>query len=114
MRATLADTALARHAGRFVWLELDFDKPANQEFISRQRVGYTPTLMIVDPATQRPLASHIGGLSLSDLNRFLDQGERAFQGAPRTPADTALARADELLASGNHGDAAAASRLALR
>jgi tetratricopeptide (TPR) repeat protein len=114
MRATLAAPALARQAGRFVWLELDFDKPGNQPFIAREGVGYTPTLLVVDPADERQLASHIGGFSVPDLERFLDAGELAYRRAPRAPADSALAKANELLARGQKQEAAAASREALR
>jgi hypothetical protein len=33
MRATLRDDALASHAGRFVWLELNYEDPRNAPFL---------------------------------------------------------------------------------
>ena len=75
MRATLADASLTRYAGRFVWLELDFDKPANQDFIRSHGVVYTPTLFIVDPRNGRATATNMGGLTLLELQKFLDRGE---------------------------------------
>ena len=57
MKATLQDAALTRDAGRFVWLELDFDKPGNQAFLARHGVAYTPTLMVLDPADERATAT---------------------------------------------------------
>ena len=114
MRATLSDSALARYAGRFVWLELDFDKPVNQPFMARHGVSATPTLYVLDAATDRATATHLGGLTLPALERFLDQGERAFRGGPKSPADAALARGDGLLGAGRPSEAAIAYREALR
>ena len=124
MRESLADPALARHAGRFVWLELDFDKPGNQPFIAGHGVMSTPSLFVIDPAEETATAAHLGGLTLPELERFLDEGERAFRaraGAATnsarrdaSPQDAALARADDLLGRGRARDAAAAYRDALR
>src|SRR5512143_1131126 len=114
MRATLSDPALTRYAGRFVWLELDYDKPVNQPFIARRGVPSTPTLYVLDPATERATATHMGGLTLPGLERFLDQGERVYKGATSSPADLALARGDEALGRGKLADASAAYREALR
>src|SRR5512143_1041967 len=114
MRETVADPALARHAGRFVWLELDFDKPENQGFIVRHDVTYTPSLYVLDPTDERAAAAHFGGMTLPELNRFLDQGERVVEGRAGTPAAAALARGDALLGSGRPGHAAAAYRAAIQ
>ena len=113
MRATLADAARGRQAGRFVWLELDFDKPVNQAFIARHGIGYTPTLLVFDPADERALAAHRGGISPGDLEQFLGEGESAFRGAARSPADTTLARADLLLSHNETDEAASVCRAAL-
>jgi thioredoxin-like negative regulator of GroEL len=114
MRATLSDSSLTRYAGRFVWLELDFDKAVNQPFIARRGVWSTPSLYVLDPATERATAAHMGGLTLSGLERFLDEGERGYKQATRSPAEAALARGDELLGRGRMADAAGAYREALR
>jgi tetratricopeptide (TPR) repeat protein len=114
MRATLSDPTLTRYAGRFVWLELDFDKPVNQPFIARRGVWSTPSLYVLDPATERATAAHMGGLTLPGLERFLDEGERGYKRTTRAPADVALARGDELLGRGRMADASAAYREALR
>jgi tetratricopeptide (TPR) repeat protein len=83
MKATLADAALMRDAGRFVWLELDFDKPANQAFLARHGVRYTPTLLVLDPATERATATNYGGLSVADLRQFLDRGGQSLPSLAR-------------------------------
>jgi len=113
MKATLADPSLVRQAGRFVWLELDYDKPVNQPFIARRGVAYTPSIYILDAADERATASHMGGLTLAELNAFLDHGERVFRGKATTPADAALARADDALGHGKIEDAAVAYREAV-
>jgi predicted negative regulator of RcsB-dependent stress response len=106
MKATLADAALMRDAGRFVWLELDFDKPVNQAFLARHGVRYTPTLFVLDPADERATATNFGGLTLAELQQFLDRGERGVN----QKASTALARGDALLGVGKVAEAAAAYR----
>jgi predicted negative regulator of RcsB-dependent stress response len=110
MKATLADAALMRDAGRFVWLELDFDKPINQAFLARHGVRYTPTLFVLDPADERAAATNFGGLTLADLQRFLDRGERGVKGRESTAADISLARGDAMLGLGKVAEAAAAYR----
>jgi tetratricopeptide (TPR) repeat protein len=114
MRETLADPSLARHAGRFVWLELDFDNPANQAFVAGREVAYTPSLFVIDPASERAAATHIGGMTLPELNVFLDQGEHGVKDEATAPAAAALRRGDELVGSGQVAAAAAAYREALR
>jgi len=114
MRAELADTALARHAGRFVWLELNFDSPANRDFLVRHAIAGTPTLFVLDPVDERVTALHVGGLALPELTRFLDQGAREMNARATSPADAALARGEASLGLGHLDDAVAAYREALR
>jgi len=92
MRSTLADSALTRYAGRFVWLELDFDKPVNQATLRHYAVRYTPTLLVLDPTNETALVSNAGGLSLTALEGFLDAGESRFHGRS-SGADSLLAAA---------------------
>ncbi len=113
MRATLADASLARYAGRFVWLELDFDKPVNQAFLTRHGVTYTPSFFVLDPATERTTASQLGGMTLPELNQFLERGEHGVFAKAKSLADTALAHGDEMLGLGRRADAIAAYREAL-
>src|SRR5215831_17903539 len=113
MRAELDDPSLARLAGRFVWLELDYDKPVNQPFIARRGVAYTPSLYVLDPANERATATHLGGMTLAQLDRFLEQGERGYRARVVSPADSALARGDEWLGRGDFANSAAAYRDAL-
>ena len=113
MRATLADARLARYAGRFVWLALDFDRPQNRAFLARHGVSFTPTFFVLDPADERATAAQFGAMTLSELIQFLERGEHGVRAKAMTPADVALARGDELLAAGKTKAAADAYREAL-
>jgi tetratricopeptide repeat protein len=110
----MADAALTRQAGRFVWLELDYDKPENQGFLQRHGVAYTPSLFVLDPATERARATHVGGMTIPELNRFLDGAMPRDDGRTNGPAGAALARGDELFGRGRYSDASAGYREALR
>ena len=74
----------------------------------------TPTLFVLDPADERAAATHVGGLSLAELRRFLDRGAHEVATRATSPADAALARGDADLARGRLDDAAAGYRGALR
>src|SRR5215471_8352306 len=114
MRAELADTALTRNAGRFVWLELNFDSPANREFLQRRSIVATPTLLVLDPADERATATHFGGLARAEFMRFLDQGAYGIQVRATSPADSALARGEAHLGLGELDAAIKSYRDALR
>jgi hypothetical protein len=113
MRVTLADPTLARQAGRFVWLELNFDRPGNRQFFARHQVRFTPSLFVLDPADERALACHFGGMPAGELVQFLDQGARGYARAGGSAADSLLARGDAQLGAGRMPEAAAAYRAAL-
>jgi tetratricopeptide (TPR) repeat protein len=113
MRATLADASLIRYAGRFVWLELDFDNPANQQFLARHGVSYTPSFFVLDPGDEHAAATQLGAMSLPELLAFLDRGEASFLAKTKTPADAALAQGDALLGLGQSAAAAARYREAV-
>lgn len=112
----MADASLARFAGRFVWLELNFDRLENKEFLARHGVSYTPTFLVLDvsadgePAT----ATQFGAMTPTEMGAFLDRGARAMTSGTKAPEDAALARGDQLLAIGRSAEAAAAYNEALR
>ena len=114
MRAELADSSLARYAGRFVWLSLDFDKPANQEFLARYGANYTPSFFVIDPADEHSAATQLGGMTLPELVAFLDRGENGVLAKVATPAGRALARGDELLGRNQAAQAVPLYREALQ
>src|ERR1051326_6913837 len=97
MRGMMDHADLARYAGQFVWLELNFDKAENSPFFSKYGAIATPTFYIIDPQDGRVTASQTGAMSLSELKQFLDRGASAIRN-PENPADAALTRGDGLLA----------------
>jgi tetratricopeptide (TPR) repeat protein len=110
----LTDTSLARYAGRFVWLTLDFDSADNAVFLAQHEVTNTPSFFILDPADERVTATQLGAMALPEVVQFLERGERGVLAKAQSPADAALARGDELLASNQHAEAAAVYHEAIR
>jgi tetratricopeptide (TPR) repeat protein len=127
MRAyVFTDKALAKQAGRFVWLEIDTEKKQNAEFKTRFAVPALPTFFVVDPATERPALRWVGGATVPQVEKLLEDGRRAVAGGapvatptPSAPkkgaaaADAALARADAFYGAGKDADAAKAYEEAL-
>src|SRR5262245_32885733 len=106
MRAyVFTDPALASLAGRFVWLDVDIEKPENAAFRKRMQVNVLPTYLVLDPASERSALRWVGGATVPQLTRILDDARVAVaaggtvatgKDAVVTPADRALARADSL------------------
>lgn len=98
MRDLLDRADLARYAGQFVWLQLNFDEPANRAFLTKFGASATPTFYIIDPRGERVIATRQGAMSLRELTQFLGRGADATRPTGQLPADAALARGDGLLA----------------
>lgn len=113
MRALLAQADLARYAGQFVWLDLNFDLPENSAFLDKFGAKATPTFFVISPNGEEVLATHTGAMSLPELTQFLDRGASALLAKSQSPADAALKRADALLAQ-HAADAAKSYQEALR
>ena len=133
MRAfVFTDKALAGQAGRFVWLEIDTEKRENADFRRQYAVQALPTFFIVDPDSEKVLLRWVGGATVAQLQKLLDDGRVAMQGesgskkhaagrdkaaagaAPEASSpDVLLARADRLYGEAKNAEAAAAYRAAL-
>jgi tetratricopeptide (TPR) repeat protein len=107
----LAHADLSRYAGQFVWLEMNFDKPENQDFFSRFEASGTPTFYLIS-AEGKVLADQPGAMSEGELRAFLDRGVSLAK-SREAPADAALERADALLST-KAPEAAGAYEEALR
>ena len=133
MRATvLNDPALAKQAGRFAWLSINSEDARNADVAARLAIDAFPTFFVVDSATGAIALRWSGSLTVRELERLLDDGERAVaakrappaaaagrraaSGAPAatapsdptSQADAALARADRLGADDKPAEAARA------
>ncbi|WNG21299.1 thioredoxin family protein [Cystobacter fuscus] len=106
MRAyVFTDAALARHAGRFVWLEMDTDLPSSAPFLEKYPVEFWPTFFILDPKEEKALVRFAGSATVAQLEKLFEDGERAYRGAAQGP-EALLARGDALYGEGKSAEAA--------
>jgi tetratricopeptide (TPR) repeat protein len=106
MRAyVFTDKALARHAGRFVWLELNTDVPGNAAFLEKYPVENWPTLFIIDPREEKALVRFAGSATVPQLEKLFEDGERAYRGVAQGP-EGLLARGDALYGEGKAAESA--------
>ncbi len=113
MRAfVFTDKALARHAGQFVWLSIDTEKPRNAAFLQKFPVQVWPSFFVVDPASEKIALRWVGGATVPQLEKILADGRVAVSGKGRG-IEQLLAGADRLYGEGKNAEAAAAYREAL-
>ena len=113
MRDLLDHADLARYAGQFVWLELNYDTPENRAFLEKFGAEATPAFFVVDPQDEQVTAMQPGAMSLPELTQFLDRGASGVSAKRQMPADRALKRGDAVLAH-QPADAAKAYQEAIR
>jgi tetratricopeptide (TPR) repeat protein len=121
MRAyVFTDKSLTRQAGRFVWLQLDSEKAGNAATTKRLGVQALPTFFVLDPTDEHVAIRWVGGASVAQLEKLLDDGSAAVAasiGAGRhaagSPAERTLMRADSLYGASAYAEAAKAYEQAL-
>jgi len=119
MRANVfTDRALAKHAGRFVWLAIDGERAVNAEFRRRYRVPAYPTYYVIDPVDGQVLVRWVGSASVAQLDQLFGEQSTAYDRrtrgeGERVAADAELAAADSLYGLDRHAEAAAAYGRAL-
>jgi hypothetical protein len=107
MRATVfTDAALTRHAGRFVWLSIDTEREENASFQERFPISGWPTLLVLDPTTEKAALKWMGSATVPQLVKLLEDGERVVRGGGEG-LQVKLAAADRAFAEGRAADAAA-------
>jgi tetratricopeptide (TPR) repeat protein len=116
----MIDPSLAPFLDRFIWLEIDTDRPVNAKLLTRLHVDIWPTFYVVSPEGESVQARHLGAASIAQLREMLAQGEAGHQdamakaGALPKGSPLALARAgDRAAAAGDMADAAKAYGKAL-
>jgi hypothetical protein len=81
MRAyVFTDKALQRHAGQFVWLSLDVEKAENAVYEKRYGVDALPMFFVLDPKTEKAALRWVGGATVPQLQKILDDGLVAVRG----------------------------------
>jgi tetratricopeptide (TPR) repeat protein len=112
MRANVfTDKSLERQAGRFVWLAMNTEQAANAPLRSKFPAAALPTYLIVDSADEQIALRWVGGATVPQLHKLLDDGVAAVgrkHGA--TGLDSLLAVADDRYAAQDDSAAAAAYR----
>jgi len=103
-RYVFTDAKLAPVVNKYVWLELDMEKPENAEFREKFPVEAFPTYFILDPRDEKALIRWIGGCSVERVLALLEEATLAYDG--ETPERLALA--DALYAEGKNEEAALA------
>ena len=96
------DRSIERYAGRFVWLSINTEDSKNAAFLGKYKIPALPTLMVIDAKRETVSVRHIGGLSVKQLGKLLDEA----RGPSRSNADTLVSQADKLAGEGNQEEAA--------
>jgi hypothetical protein len=113
MRAfVFTDRALARRAGQFVWLSIDTEKQGNAPFLTKFPVEAWPSFYVLDPATEKVSLRWVGGATVRQVEKILDDGSKAVRGGEKG-VEEILARADGFYGEGKNADAVREYRDAL-
>src|SRR5688500_2452908 len=110
------DESLRAEAGRFVWLAIDTEKEQNAAVQVKFPIDAWPTLLVIDPHDERVAQRWVGGATIAQLKKLLDDGRIAVTGVPggAGDADAAFARAERHYAGREFPAAAKAYQEALR
>src|SRR5262245_47695973 len=101
------DASLARHAGQFVWLDIDGEKAGNAAIVKKLNIAAYPTLYILDSGSEAIAQRWVGGATVPQLHKWLDDGTSAVAARHRG-LDAMLAHADSLYGAGEDSLAALA------
>ncbi|HEU5056945.1 MAG TPA: thioredoxin family protein [Kofleriaceae bacterium] len=78
-QGVLTDPSLKPYVDRFVWLEVDTDRPENAPVVDALPIDVWPTFYVVSTADSgvKVQARHIEAPSIAQLRELLEQGEQA-------------------------------------
>lgn len=105
-RTVFTDPRLEPFARDFVWLSLNTEKEENAAFLEKHPQKVWPTLMILEPETERPLLRHLGAPTVEELIALLENAQRVVGRKAEGP-DALLAEADAHHAAGAFDEAVA-------
>jgi tetratricopeptide (TPR) repeat protein len=104
MRAVVfTDPALASEAGRFVWLEVDTERPTSAAILEKFPLRALPTYFIVEPDSERIAIRWVGGATVPALKKILDDGQARVAAAWADPALLASGASSITVADGKGG-----------
>jgi thioredoxin-like negative regulator of GroEL len=102
----LTDPSLAPRSGEFVWFMMDVENPKNAALKDKFPTNALPTFYVVDPKDESIARRWVGGMTIAQLQGFLDDGKSAAQG--KGAGNGQLAQADALYGKADYkaaGDA---------
>ena len=106
MRAfVFTDESLERHAGQFVWLSIDTEKAGNAAFL-KFPVEVLPTFFVLEPAAGKVVLRWVGGASVRQVEKILDDGRRAVAGRKARRGGRWRAQADRFYGEARNAEAA--------
>src|SRR5262249_54279079 len=112
MRAyVFTDQALTKHAGQFVWLSIDTEKPQNADFVHKYPIRACPSSYVIAPASKKITLRWVGGATVAELDKLFQEASRPAAGAV---ANAALKRADALYSEGRYAESIPAYEEALK
>jgi tetratricopeptide (TPR) repeat protein len=109
--SVFVDSHLERHAGRFVWLDVDTDRGQNIAFLERH-VAHNenlPRLLVIDSRDEKPILDWTGTAPVDKLELLFEETMRALNASGGEVAQL-IARADRLAAERNYKEAISAYR----
>ncbi len=113
-QGVMTDPSLAPYIDRFVWLEVDTDRPENAPVVEALPIDVWPTFYVVSPKADGVTvqARHIEAPSIAQLRELLEQGEQAHLASmakegelDRTSPLGMVQAGDAAVASGDFGAA---------
>ena len=113
MRAfVFTDAALERHAGQFVWLSINTEKAGNAAFLQKHRIEALPSFFVLEPAAGKAVLRWVGGASVGQIEKILEDGRRAVKGSERG-IEELLAQADRSYGENKYSEAVGKYRAVL-
>ena len=108
-----SDASLERYAGRFVWLSINTEDAKNAAFLKQYPIPALPTLLVLDAKRDSVTSRYVGGATVPQLKKLLDESEKLYQSKAKSAADVALAQGEKLAAAGKQKEAAEAYEKAI-
>lgn len=115
MRAYVyTDKSLERYAGRFVWLSVNTEDAKNAAFLAKHKIPALPTLFVIDPKSESVALRYVGGATVPQLRKLLEDAEGTYKAKSLNAADSLLAKGDKLAGEGKNPEALKAYEESLR
>lgn len=107
------DKSLERYAGRFVWLSVNTEEAKNAAFLKKWPIPGLPTILILDAKRDTVALRYLGGATLPQLKKLLDDADKTYRARGQSAAEKALVKGDRLAAEGKNEEAVKAFEEAL-